>query len=84
MREYIVVTHGSSAIDQAQKLIGDLIYICLEVLCTRCKHLNIETQKSIIQIILIPLIDKNAVDKILEIIIKVRTLKLNLLYKKFR
>uniref|UniRef100_A0A914HVI4 Uncharacterized protein n=1 Tax=Globodera rostochiensis TaxID=31243 RepID=A0A914HVI4_GLORO len=51
------------AVDQAQKLINDLLAICLEMLCTRTKFFSMESQRTIIQIVLVPLIEKGAVDK---------------------
>uniref|UniRef100_A0A914HGT5 Non-specific serine/threonine protein kinase n=1 Tax=Globodera rostochiensis TaxID=31243 RepID=A0A914HGT5_GLORO len=72
VREYVVCNPGTvGAVDQAQKLISDLLAICLEMLCTRTKFFSMESQRTIIQIVLIPLIEKGAVDKIVENIIKV-------------
>uniref|UniRef100_A0A183C2W9 FAT domain-containing protein n=1 Tax=Globodera pallida TaxID=36090 RepID=A0A183C2W9_GLOPA len=72
VREYVVCNPGTvGAVDQAQKLISDLLAICLEMLCTRTKFFSMESQRTIIQIVLVPLIEKGAVDKIVENIIKV-------------
>lgn len=74
MREYVVVPQSSSTgsiIDQAQKLNGDLLSICLEVLYSRTRHFHEDAQRTIVQYVLLPLVEKNAIDKILENIIKV-------------
>uniref|UniRef100_A0A914GWP8 WD_REPEATS_REGION domain-containing protein n=1 Tax=Globodera rostochiensis TaxID=31243 RepID=A0A914GWP8_GLORO len=61
---YVVCNPGTvRAVDQAQKLINDLLAICLEMLCTRTKFFSMESQRTIIQIVLVPLIEKGAVDK---------------------
>ncbi|KAL3088823.1 hypothetical protein niasHT_023171 [Heterodera trifolii] len=72
VREHIMSNVGTTgALDQAQKLISDLLSICVEMMCTRTKFLTAESQHNVIQLVLLPLIEKGTVDKIVENIIKV-------------
>uniref|UniRef100_A0A914MSD7 HEAT repeat-containing protein 1 n=1 Tax=Meloidogyne incognita TaxID=6306 RepID=A0A914MSD7_MELIC len=83
VREYVATNFTYSATTaitpiqqhdlQAQKLIGDLLSICLELLCSRTRYFNIEAQKTIVQFVIIPLIEKGAADKIIENVIKIAT-----------
>uniref|UniRef100_A0A915MMJ1 Uncharacterized protein n=3 Tax=Meloidogyne TaxID=189290 RepID=A0A915MMJ1_MELJA len=76
VREYVATNFTYSATTaitpiqqhdlQAQKLIGDLLSICLELLCSRTRYFNTEAQKTIVQFVIIPLIEKGAADKIIE------------------
>ncbi|CAK5075327.1 unnamed protein product [Meloidogyne enterolobii] len=83
VREYVATNFTYSATTaitpiqqhdlQAQKLIGDLLSICLELLCSRTRYFNTEAQKTIVQFVIIPLIEKGAADKIIENVIKIAT-----------
>ncbi|KAL7072054.1 hypothetical protein ACQ4LE_008453, partial [Meloidogyne hapla] len=80
VREYVATNFGYSSSTpihqhdlQAQKLIGDLLSICLELLCSRTRYFNNEAQKTIVQFVVIPLIEKGAADKIIENVIKIAT-----------
>ncbi|CAK5085298.1 unnamed protein product [Meloidogyne enterolobii] len=83
VREYVATNFTYSATTaitpiqqhdlQAQKLIGDLLSICLELLCSRTCYFNTEAQKTIVQFVIIPLIEKGAADKLIENVIKIAT-----------
>jgi hypothetical protein len=69
-----VLTYGSSSythIDQAQKHFAELLCVCLEMAYARITLLSFDSQRIITQYVIVPLIEKNAIDKILEIILKV-------------
>uniref|UniRef100_A0A915D3U7 PI3K/PI4K catalytic domain-containing protein n=1 Tax=Ditylenchus dipsaci TaxID=166011 RepID=A0A915D3U7_9BILA len=81
-RDYVPPTtpYGSSTaasssdrqptMDQNQKFIADILVICLEMLCPRIHAISPEAKKGLSQLVLVPLIEKNAVDKVIDVVIK--------------
>src|SRR6478735_8638992 len=69
-----VAPYGGSStmhMDQNQKFTAELLCISLEMLCPRIHFIPLDAKKSFAQYILVPLIEKNAADKVVEMVNKV-------------
>lgn len=90
VREYMVPMNtygvtGAVHIDPKEKMLAEIIGYCLEMLRPRINAVSAEVRLTAVKHIIIPLIDKNAVDKIVEVIIRVsRRVTLLLKPAKFR
>lgn len=51
-------------IETSQKFLSDVLCICLEMLCLRVFNLTYEAKKSIVQLIISPLIEKTPVERV--------------------
>ncbi|KAH7722344.1 FAT domain containing protein [Aphelenchoides avenae] len=76
VREYVVPvnTYGAATavhIEPKEKMLAEVICYCLEMLRPRINAMNGDVRRTIVQALIVPLIDKNAVDKIITVIIGV-------------